>query len=363
MNKETFELELVQLEELFSKSRSNKFSDPRKNEFYSQLFDTFSAIVNSDYDNFTQEDRVEHLQIIFFLFNGLEFLETSTLNIIPFELVYCLGESLKDWVQEEDLIIVTSLSNRKSDISFQSINEELLRNVKQLISDKYGIKIKHRLIRITLPKSLSRDYLAGVALYHELGHFVDSELKVSERIFFKKYLKPHYLMNTVDENTFFNHTKEYFADLFAAQYVNDASTCYVNHVAYNSKGSLSHPSSKNRETVVKGFLYGNENTGFLSAIQEALEKIGKEKFKIRHELIGVENSDFSSLIPQDILNIPQLHGIMKLGWDFWLGKEKNFLSSFSRRQRYYVLNNLIEKSISNYYVVQSWKEIKEKDNE
>lgn len=360
MNNQTFELELVQLEELFSKSRSNKYSDSRKNKFFDELYATFEAIINSDYKNFDISEQEAHREIFEFLFDGLEFLDTSTLNIIPFELVHCLGRALNDWVTNDDLIIVTSLSHRRNDIWFEGWREETLRNIKDLIYSKYKIKISNRLIRISLPKSLSRDYLAGVVLYHELGHFIDLELNITEKIFFDTYNKSSDFISSNDEFHFYHYTKEYFADLFAAQYVGNASACYLNHLAYNYGDSEKHPATEKRNRIVEKFLL-KQNDPIIETIQNALDKMGHELLKMRHSIFNHQNCEFTKLIPENITNDMELHAIYKLGWDLWMNSASNFLSDFTRRQKYYVINNLIEKSISNYYVKESWKASESKE--
>jgi hypothetical protein len=79
--------------------------------------------------------------------------------------------------------------------------------------------------------------------------------------------------------------------------------------------------------------------------------------KIINRTQVINKSDFLNLIPQKIKNNQELHYIFKLGWDFWNTSESNFLRKFKLRQKYHVINNLIEKSISNYTVKQKWEEI------
>lgn len=355
MNSHTFELELVQLEELFSKSRSNKFSDSRKNQFFRDLRNVFDKIESQDYKSFDIAEQREHRDMFDYLFNALEFLDTSTLNVIPFELVSCLEKALNDWVNSTDLIIMTSLSNRKADIWFQSWDKEFIKQIKNLIKGKYGLEIKHRLIRVSLPQSLSRDYLSAMVLYHELGHFVDAELNVTKKIYINKY--GAFIIDHKDKLIFYNHMKEYFADLFAAQYVNNSSALYLSHLAYDAKDSNTHPATSKRNEVVNKFLKG-ESTDEIDLIQDALSKMGAEKLKIRHELFITEKSQMAKLLPEVFTNDRQLHGIYKLGWDVWMNSDKNFLKEFTRRQKYHVVNNLIEKTISNFNTTQNWNEVK-----
>ncbi len=311
MDEHTFELELVQLEELFSKSRSNKYSDSKKSEYFLELYAVFEAIVSTDYNSFSLNERLDHKQIFNYLFNGLEFLDTSTLNIIPFELVSCLEKALKDWVKSEDLMIMTSLSNRRADIWFQGWRKEEIKQIKNLINSRYSKSISNRLIRISLPKSLSRDYLSALVLYHELGHFVDAELNITDKIFYNKYKKTPSEIVEREEHRFYTHYKEYFADLFAAQYVNDSSATYLNHLAYNAGNSDSHPATIKRDLVVKKFLAG-KTTPEIDSIQNALKKMDAEQLKIRHKVLNPKMSAFNNLLPEQLKNEEELHGIYKL---------------------------------------------------
>lgn len=356
MNYKTIELQILQLEESFSKSRSNIYSDTKKETHFKELFEVFNAIKNSDYKNYTIAEIKLHFQILTYIFNGLEFLDNSTLNVIPYEIVSCLEIALEDWVKSDNFIIVTSLSNRNLDFLFESDNAEIFKNLNDDINSRYGLKITNRLIKIVLPKVLSRDYLSIVVLYHELGHFIDTELHISEKIIYSKYGFKPYPLYTNAELQEYNYYMEFFADLFAAQYINNASSLFLSYIAYYNPDSHSHPSTKSRIEIVEKFLNGNPESK-IQDINNALLNSGYEEFKIRHKSININNSDFQKLIPQKIIDNQELHYIFKLGWDFWDTAETNFLKKFNPRQKYNVINNLIEKSISNYTIKQKWQEI------
>lgn len=359
MTYKTIELQILQLEESFSKSRSNIYSDKKKEIHFSELHTLFLAIKKSNYKDYAEGEIILHHQILNHLFKGLEYLDNSTLNVIPYEIISCLQIALDNWISEDNFIIVTSLSNRYLDFLFESENLEFFNNLNFHISTRYNLKITNRLIKIVLPKSLSRDYLSIVVLYHELGHFIDTELHISEKIIMSKYgLLPQYLNSQVQVQEYF-HFMEYFADLFAAQYINNASNLYLNYIAYNNPDCHTHPSTSKRIKMVDDFLSGIESEE-LSEINKALQLSGSEVFKIRHKEIKIHKSDFQALVPQKINDNEELHYIFKLGWDFWNTSENNFLKKFSPRQKYHVINNLIEKSISNYTIKQKWQEISSK---
>jgi hypothetical protein len=354
MNYKTIELQLLQLEESFSKSRSNIYSDKKKEKHFSELHTIFMSIKKSDYHLFDETEINLHFQILSYIFNGLEFLDNSTLNLIPYEIISCLQKALDEWITEDNFIIVTSLSNRNSEFLFESDNSEIFNNINFHINLRYSLQITNRLIKIVLPKVLSRDYLSIVVLYHELGHFIDTELHISEKIIINKYgFKSIYPAIEIKE---YNHFMEYFADLFAAQYINNASNLYLNYIAYYNSDSHTHPSTRIRIEIVDDFLEGRTRNE-IQVINQALISSGYESLKIRHTEINIKKSDFQNLIPQKITNDSELHGIFKLGWDFWNTSESNFLKKFNPRQKYHVINNLIEKSISNYTIKQKWQEI------
>ncbi|WP_456313830.1 hypothetical protein [Pseudomonas shirazensis] len=354
MNYRTIELQLLQLEESFSKSRSNIYSDKKKETHFSELHNLFIAIKESNYRSFDDGEINLHFQILTYIFKGLEFLDNSTLNIIPYEIISCLQIALDEWITEDNFIIVTSLSNRNLDFLFESENSEFFIGLNTHIERRYKLNITNRLIKIVLPKVLSRDYLSIVVLYHELGHFVDTELHISEKIIINKYG----ILGSYNESQIkdYNHFMEYFADLFAAQYINNASNLFLSYISFHNPDSHTHPSTKIRVEVVNDFLSGR-NRYEIQEINQALIRSGYQDFKIRHTEINIKKSDFQNLIPQRINNNSELHYIFKLGWDFWNTAESNFLKKFNSRQKYHVINNLIEKSISNYTIKQKWQEI------
>lgn len=355
MNYKTIELQLLQLEESFLKSRSNIYSDKKKETHFEELHSLFKAIKISNYSSFDDTDLNSHYNILNYIFKGLEYLDNSTLNIIPYEIVNCLQLALEDWIKKDDFIIVTSLSNKNLDFYFESnYNEEFFNNLNGYIHTKYNIKITHRLIKISLPKVLSRDYLSIVVLYHELGHFIDLELNISNKLLFKTYS----VLQPLDyiQSQYLYHKMEYFADLFAAQYIHDASNLFLNYIASNEPDSITHPATAKRIVVVNNFLEGkvcNE----LDEFNTVLKASTCPEIKIRHAKLNINKSDFLKLIPQKISTKQELHYIFKLGWDFWNSSDVNFLRNFDHSQKYQIINNLIEKSISNFTITQKWSSL------
>lgn len=361
MNYRTIELQLLQLEEAFSKSRSNIYSDNKKENHFSELYDLFKAIKESNYKTFDLNKIQDHKKLLDYIFKGLEYLDSSTLNVIPYEIVSCLEFALEDWIENTHFIIVTSLSNKNLDFYLESNdNEEFFNLINTYISTLYGLRLTHRLIKISLPKILSRDYLSCVVLYHELGHFIDNELNISNKLLLKKFLTNS--PKNLEQDKFLKHKKEFFADLFAAQYIHNASNLFLNHIAYKVPDSHSHPSTDSRIALVENFLE-NKTSPNISAIIEVLKSLDLPELKIRHLPINQGTSQLVNLIPQEFKNRNEVHYIFKLGWDIWNNSEVNFLKKFKPRQKYNIINNLIEKSISNYTIVERWKNSNKREQE
>lgn len=367
-------LQLYQAETLISSSKKYNFSDKYKDQYLKTLVELFNGIkasINEELDDAKIFEKKNHLD---FIFKSLEFLKDSTLNTIPFEVVGCLDRAMSDWIDPEKFIIVTSLQNSlysfsydlsyaKNDIFYQSLQTE------------YGINFERKLIQINLPLNLSKDYLSSVALYHELGHFVDLQHSITsvaaydiwsgnfkEKASLEKFL-PLLKETELDRFKLFYHLGEYFCDLFAAQYIGDTLGLFLEYIT--SKGELdspTHPSTVNRIEVISDFVNGNENP-LINYLQSVVHELTDKNLENRFDRVTSE--DFYALVPYDIQNDRELHGTIVYGWDVWMEDFKKFNDgmkydvNLSEDTIYRVINNLVEKSIGNYFTVQNWQKSKE----
>lgn len=83
--------------------------------------------------------------------------------------------------------------------------------------------------------------------------------------------------------------------------------------------------------------------------------------QVRFEKIENKYKDFYDYIPPIIETDAQLHGLFIAGWDIWLNHKDNF-SEEKHSKIYAYLNNLIEKSISNYMITSKWNNNVSKSN-
>lgn len=392
--KELLLLHMAHTKQALNRAKNNSYSDLRKEEYQNQLFQLYDGIEN-DVNN--KLPTLTDLQIyngpkkhLTFILKSLEFLDSSTLNQIPYEIVACLNHAMNDWEPSNKFIIVTSLINDVAGFSFDgwiAFNDSLYNDIKV----RYSIDFNNKLVQINLPRTFARDYLANVVLYHELGHFIDKQYQLmaalindlhdkiyqnnfttSELIEIEAFLptlkkfiasSPKVpavsLANQGNLNIALSHLREYFCDLFAAQYIGQFSSLYVTYLSDNNpKISTSHPATTLRTKVVNDYISGKKNL-IIDLINAAVYKVFATELKKRYA--EVQPGDFYSLIPTTLNNHQELHGIFSTAWHIWLEKQSDIAKGINHNNDpskiYNVINNLVEKSIGNYIAVNQWEKV------
>ncbi len=257
---------------------------------------------------------------------------------------------------KNNFIVVTSLSASLESYSFNpSLSDDL---IYKLIENDYAIKFNYRLIQITLPRYFVHDYLSNVVLYHELGHFIDLKFKIFETIIVNKIIDktlPYYTKEPLKEGHIiqrYYHCMEHFADLFAAQYIGDCTNHVLNYIAFNARESQTHPATSTRIKIVNDFLNKKYSDAIISEIFKETKSRTSQQLEIR--FVDLPTDDFKNFVPYELRNISELHSIFITGWKFWKEEKNEVIQKHGRDNAYKVVNNLIEKSISNYIVTNSW---------
>ena len=155
---------------------------------------------------------------------------------------------------------------------------------------------------------------------------------------------------------------QYFCDLFAAQYIGDTLGLFLQYITGNSNtDSLTHPPTTSRVKVISDFVNGVDNP-VVNYMQVALQALIGKQFEVSFDKIT--SDDFYKLIPYDVQNDRELHGSIIYGWEVWLADSQKFNEGMkydvklSEETIYRVINNLVEKTIGNYFTVQNWKNSK-----
>ena len=339
MSPELLQLHVAQLSRTLGRSKTNKYADPRKQEYHSCLIDLFQKVSAIDFNQLSYLEQLDIKKILDFCFLSIEFLDNSTLVNIPHEIVYCLEKALNEWDKSERYIIVTSLQNNIISYSFNP-TLALDETIYDLVFAKFDISFRHRLIQINLPKYLAHDYLANVVLYHELGHFVDLRYSISARI-----MMAHHLNDSQRR-----HFAELFSDVFASQYIGFASNYYLDYIAHKAPNSFTHPATDNRIKIVEDFLNSNQPNDYLKIILTATKSITGNDMKPNTDTV-----DSTEFIPPILDSEGQLHSIFEVGWNLWKSEIAEFNEkNIDQDNKYQIINNLIEKSISNYMITEKW---------
>lgn len=386
MNPGLLQLHLTQAKRSLGKAANNNYLDPKKSAYQSNLQKLLSCLEGEDFGSLSANDKHIRKSLIDFVFNSIEYLDGSLFSTIPFELTYCLNHALENWITNgsEKFILTTALRPELFGFSLTSIADRF-----RQINALYGIDFKHDLIRISLSKYLAHDYLYNIVLYHELGHFVDRQHNISETYVVEFMRKLHAGFSPLELTSYqvffpflfdangsilpnmrnhprirsviLSHLMEYFADLFAAQYVGECSHEILKYLStpYTTTYSESHPSTDNRIKAVDDFLASTPNH-LISCIKDIANLRANEELKIRYSEPGQD--DFYHLIPPVVNNEEELHGIFSMAWKVYLGDHTRFQSEnasaepFTGQEVYQVINNLTEKSIGNYIAKKSFDE-------
>ena len=366
------ELDFSQIANAWKKARHNQYSNNRKRSYHKKLGFLFDKLKDVDFAMLGETERKEYKEIMRFFSLSLEYLNHSTMNTVPYELIYCLRCALKDWnSNSEHYVIVTS----SGDYCF-SYTLSLSKCVYDIIRTKLGIDFDDKLIQICLPQNMERDYLCNAVLYHELGHFVDLSFGFSKLVFselqthfsetevksFFPFLDDMSIPNDWKNIMVLNHLQEYFADLFASQYIGKAAYYYLDYIAGEYSMSNTHPSTQNRIALVNKFLSDSSSHLLFRIFRKFAQLVFHQEFKPKY-LALANSDDFYRLIPCELTDKNQLHTLFPYAWDIWLNNKDEFerYNSMSDPlkpvQKYMVLNNLIEKSINNYIVKEKWEKM------
>ena len=221
-----------------------------------------------------------------------------------------------------------------------------------------GIDLHIELAHISLPALYRHRPLYHVALYHELGHFVDTHYKISESTMLQHppQNKPGISPITLHQIEL-RHRMEYFADLFAASYTGVGIHNFLNNFAPGQAASHTHPATNNRLSIIDVFLNGKTNP-IIDLFHNSLQIRSLPQLIIRFESPELDIS-FGEIRPVNLNSTLQVHGILDAGWSFLeraLDQNIELWNDLDNLQAERILNDLIEKSVRNLMVKEKWND-------
>lgn len=280
------------------------------------------------------------------IWTATKFLSGSTSKKIPYEIAHCLKTALASWTKEKALITTALTQDVDYSFYFQGVSQVFY----SLARAYTGVSFPGELVQIALPQIYQHRPLLNVALYHELGHFLDDHHGIVNQ---SLLLMPS---DRLPEETARKHRSEYFADIFAAGYAGMAYRDFLAEFANNNPVCDTHPATEDRIAVIDSFLAGKQ-TSIIDLFQTALTARGLSKLEKAFSVPDISEA-FSNVRPYMIQNEKELHGIFEAGATYLKQVLANPTSPWleageATTER--LINDLVEKSIRNSMILNRWR--------
>lgn len=320
-----------------------------------------------DFATKSDNDKEQIRDILTFLSYCIQYIKSATKEDMNAAMYVCLRAALEDWVKGNPLNYV--MTTYKCDVGTHhyqpmTVDEQAIKAV----LDVYGIVITDKLVSLAYPSYLEKDFLSNVSLYHELGHFIDlSEWRISASltnyIVENKRLKNHdiYFKNintvTLYDKAHTDHKaewvklfcmlREYFADIFAVQYIGKHKIHLSQYLAGDNDFDDSHPSTEARTRAINNFL--GPETGhdeFIKQLRWATEEITKKPLNVRN--VALPPDHLLNNQSCTITDKHQLHTLLQNAWEIWENNINDYKNKPDIMTAYSQLNSVLEQSIMNY---------------
>lgn len=252
------------------------FADADKEQFRSELIAIADRLLTvnapTDYSPFTEEEYASYITACR---DWLKQLVDSNEYRLNEEMSYCVLKTIEKWDQQQaQRIVVFTLGEFAVQKIRRNVNTHRI-DYLLTMAQNTGVNLTKEPVFIRVPDRFKDHILTNVPLFHEVGHFIDSDNSISERVLaelfpllhgnknsrFKREFFPDYDgidINTIpDINTvLLSHVEEYIADVFGAQYAGIQILCYASYIEAKSanRSTKDHPSYNCRKRLVESFL-------------------------------------------------------------------------------------------------------------
>lgn len=335
--------------------------------YISTLNDVVAEIHKTDFTTKSDNDKEQIRDILTFLSYCIQYIKCATISDMNAAMYVCLRAALGDWTKTDPIKYV--MTTYKCEVGTHHFNgATVYSQYLKEIYDNFGIIVSDKLVALGYPSYLEKDFLSNVSLYHELGHFIDlSEWGITGRltnhiiahkclqmqdVYFKNidttvlYDKTH-LLWSAEWDKLHNLLCEYFADIFAVQYIGRHKIHLSQYIAGDKGFDNEHPSTVARTNAINNFLGPEANhDDFIKQLRWATEAITGRPLKIRN--IALPKDDLLNNKPCSITDKHQLHTLLQNAWEIWEGNINGYKQDPDMMTAYGRLNSLLEQSIMNY---------------
>lgn len=335
------EIDLSLLRDSLTQLEETTYFSAKLHEFTHRLIGAINHVLSdlSRYDRSTIALFASHMRL------AQRYLEGSTIKEAPYEMEYCLKAVLPHWVKRESLI--TTALTTAQDFHFAPADPWAF--IRNTISGFDTAGFDALLVLVGVPKLYAHKPLYCIPLYHEVGHFVDMTLGVTQMSL---------LINSHAASPFErSHRQEFFADLFAACYVGRASSEALQTIAPNNAASHSHPSTKDRVALVESFLRGSTHP-YIELFQQSLQALKAPTLSTMSVAPNIKEA-LDDIRPYVIKNEAELHGLFESGWSYLDAaldrRGAPWAATLTAPDIERIVNDLIEKSFRNHSIKLRWE--------
>lgn len=280
------------------------------------------------------------------LWTATQYLSGSVSREVPYEIVYGLELALADWMPDQPKHIVTTAFLAEQNYMFKGVSDQFY----PLVSSELGITFTQRLVQVALPQLYKHLPINNSVLYHELGHFIDGHFGVSWMMALRSVPAGQRIPDQI-----VYHCREHFADLFAACYVGEAISGMLEALAPNAPASTTHPATATRAQAVRDFLGGRPNP-MVDLCNEALVARSQPPLQVRCVLPDVATA-FDNMRPCSLTSKEEVHGVLPTALEYLKGKlsaPDGLWTHLDEGDITRVTNDLVEKSIRNWMIMEKW---------
>jgi hypothetical protein len=296
-------------------------------------------------------------QLVGSIWQATQFLIGSTTRRIPYELVHSLELAAEGWTAEK--IIITTAIVQERQFYFKGVSAAFY----ELAKDYFNVEFEQLLAQIAFPEIYRHKPLYAVALFHELGHFLDVENRIVRTTFLLQpplthhvlpgFSSPLGLSDTAYTALQYRHRGEYFCDLFAACYAGEGYAEFLGEFAEGDDASPSHPATIDRVEVMRALLRGDRHV-LVEMFNETLTFLGRSILQPRYVVPSVDEA-FGNARPVPLKSDSERFGLMEAGWKF-LGRAKTvpIWKDMPEEDLERKVNDLVEKSLRNHMITKKW---------
>jgi hypothetical protein len=333
------EIDLSLLRDNLVELNETSYFSSRLNEFNAKLVEAIDHVLSNaaTYGARTVYAFAVHVH------HAERYLAGSTIKDAPYELEYCLKTALPRWVTRESLI--TTALTYAQDFHFKPADPWAF--IKTAISGFDTKGFDPLLVLVGLPRLYIHKPLYCIPLYHELGHFVDLTLGVTQLSL---------LIDPPASDIVRRHRQEHFADLFLSSYVGRTGMAVLEIIAPNAAASPTHPATQDRIAVVDRFL-GQQHDPLVQLFQACLRQLGAPSLTTVSRSPDVREA-FDDIRPCDLTGEQELHGLLGSAWSYLMDALDNETPPWSKGMQTAdierIVNDLTEKSIRNHSIRERW---------